>query len=174
MSEMFELLSVPKRNKRGRHRRSTSSSAQAHLSSYETSSSDDDSRSSSVSVTQRLRRSCCLGDRRHRGSSESRPPSSPQNTGKPKSSKGKKHLSLSWSSLDTTVKPNKKKIINVMSLTKKRCVSPVVQVVGVNDNVAQGCQSVEGNDDIECSSTVRVICPNDVSAVVEPNSLPTQ
>lgn len=167
--EMREFLNVPKRGKRERHRQSTSSSTQTYHSSYESSSSDDDSRSNSV--TERLRRSCCLGDKRYRGSSASRPPSSPQNTRGSKRLKEKNHLSSSLSSLDTTVKPNSTKLLKVLSLTKKRCMTPMVKVVDVSDNVAQESKSVEDNKDIKYSSNVRVSGPRNVSVVVELNVL---
>ncbi|KAE9528555.1 hypothetical protein AGLY_012130 [Aphis glycines] len=165
VDEMCEFLKVPKRGKRERHRQSTSST-QTYHSSYESSSSDDDSRSNSV--TGRLRRSCCLGDKWYRGSSASRPPSSPQNTGGSKKLEEKNHLSSSWSSLDTTVKPNSTKLSKVLSLTKK-CVTPMVKVMGVSDNVAQESQSVEDNKDIKYSSNITVSGPSNVSVVVELN-----
>jgi len=169
VDKMCEFLNVPKRGKRERHRRSKSSSTQMYHSSYESSSSDDDSRSNSV--TERLRRSCCLGDKRYRGSSASRPPSSPQNSQGSKRLEEKNHLSSSLSSLDTTVKPNSMKFLKVLSLTKKRCVPPVVKVMGVSDNVPQESQSVEDNKDMKYSSNVKVSGPNNVSVMMELNVL---
>lgn len=160
--EMCEFLNVPKRGKRERHRQSTSS-IQTYHSSYETSSSDDDSRCNSV--TGRLRRSCCLGDKWYCGSSASRPPSSSQNTG---GSKRSNHLSSSLSSLDTIVKPNSTKLSKVLSLTKK-CLTPMVKVMGVSDNVAQESQSVEDKKDMKYSSNITVSGPSNVSVAVELN-----
>lgn len=161
---MCEFLNVPKRGKQERHHQSTSSSQMYY--SYESSSSDDDSRSNSV--TRRLSRSCCLGDKWYRGSSTSRPPSSPQNTRGSKWLKEKNHLSSSWSSLDTTVKPNSTKLSKVLSLTKK-CMTPMVKVMGVSDKVVQESESVEDNNDIKYSSNITVSGPSNVSVVMELN-----